>query len=127
MYRSVTGEYVYVDRADRVIKRHGVRISLIELGEAMRQLSGVSAAACVAFDEGGRTGIVAFVVTDHPASALELRRATSQHLPDTMLPNHIELVEALPLTPGSKLDERRLLAEAGLREFRPAGAPRPKA
>jgi hypothetical protein len=69
---------------------------------------------------------VAFAVTEGSETALGLRRAASHHLPDTMLPNHIELVEALPLTAGSKLDERRLLAEAGLREFRPAGTPGPK-
>ena len=125
VYRNASGDYVYVDRADRVIKRIGVRISLVEMGDAMRHLDGVSAAACVAFDDDGQLGIVAFVVADGTVTALELRRATSQHLPDTMLPNRIELVEALPLTPSSKLDERRLLAEAGLREFRPAGAPRP--
>jgi non-ribosomal peptide synthetase component E (peptide arylation enzyme) len=31
-----------------------------------------------------------------------------------MLPDRVELVDTLPLTKSSKLDERRLLAEAGL-------------
>ena len=64
VYRDENGDYVYVDRADRVIKRSGVRISLVELSEAMRRLTGVSAAACVTFDNEGELGIVAFVVTD---------------------------------------------------------------
>ena len=34
VYRTDEGDYVYVDRADRVIKRMGVRISLVELAEA---------------------------------------------------------------------------------------------
>jgi D-alanine--poly(phosphoribitol) ligase subunit 1 len=125
VHRNASGDYVYLDRVDRVINRNGVRISLVEISDTLRHLGGVSAAACLAFDDGGQLGIVAFAVADGSVTALELRRATSQHLPDTMLPNHIELVEALPLTAGSKLDERRLLADAGLREFRPAGAPRP--
>ena len=125
VHRNASGDYVYLDRVDRVINRNGVRISLVEISDTLRHLEGVSAAACLAFDDDGQLGIVAFAVADGSVTALELRRATSQHLPDTMLPNHIELVEALPLTAGSKLDERRLLAEAGLREFRPAGAPRP--
>jgi acyl-coenzyme A synthetase/AMP-(fatty) acid ligase len=33
-----------------------------------------------------------------------------------MLPDRIELVDELPMTRSSKLDERRLLAEAGLLE-----------
>ena len=98
-----------------MIKRLGIRISLVELGDAMRGLSGVSAAACVAFDDDGQTGIVAFVVADGPVSALELRRAAGDRLPESMLPDRIELVDGLPLTQSSKLDERRLLAEAGLR------------
>jgi acyl-coenzyme A synthetase/AMP-(fatty) acid ligase len=127
VHRNASGDYVYLDRADRVINRNGVRISLVEISDTLRHLEGVSAAACLAFDDDGQLGIVAFAVADGSLTALELRQATSHHLPDTMLPNHIELVEALPLTAGSKLDERRLLAEAGLREFRPAGSPRPKA
>jgi D-alanine--poly(phosphoribitol) ligase subunit 1 len=127
VYRNASGDYVYLDRADRVINRNGVRISLVEISDTLRHVDGVSAAACLAFDDDGQLGLVAFAVADGSVTALELRRAISHHLPDTMLPNHIELVDALPLTAGSKLDERRLLAEAGLREFRPAGGPRLKA
>ena len=48
-------------------------------------------------------------------TALELRQGARDRLPDTMLPDRIDLVDALPLTAASKLDERRLLSEAGLR------------
>jgi D-alanine--poly(phosphoribitol) ligase subunit 1 len=123
VYRDDNGRYVYVDRADRVIKRSGVRISLVELGEAMRSLAGVSAAACVTFDLDGELGIVAFVVTEGPATALELQQAARERLPDTMLPNRVELVDELPLTASSKLDERLLLSEAGLVPLRAATAP----
>jgi D-alanine--poly(phosphoribitol) ligase subunit 1 len=120
VYRDPSGNYVYVDRADRVVKRSGVRISLVEMGDAMRQLTGVSAAACITFDDGGQIGIAAFVVPSEPVSVLELHRAARQRLPDNMLPDRIEIVDSLPLTPSSKLDDRRLLAGAGLRESRPA-------
>jgi D-alanine--poly(phosphoribitol) ligase subunit 1 len=120
VYRDDAGRYVYVDRADRVIKRSGVRISLVELSEAMRSLEGVSAAACVMFDNDGELGIVAFVVTHEPVSALELHQAARGRLPDTMLPNRIALVEALPLTSSSKLDERLLLSQVGLQPLRSA-------
>ena len=123
VYRTESGDYVYVDRADRVIKRLGIRISLVELGDAMRALPGVSAAACVAFDDDGQTGIAAFVVTDGRISALDLRRAAGDRLPESMLPDRVELVETLPLTRSSKLDERRLLAEAGLGGLRAGRAP----
>ncbi len=115
VYRNQRGDYVYVERADRVLKRSGVRISLLEVAEAVRRLPGVADATCVAFDNKGETGIAAFVVTEYPVPALELRRGAGHLLPDSMLPDRIELVPELPLTTSSKLDERRLLREVGLR------------
>ena len=114
--RSADGNYVYVDRADRVVKRHAVRISLVELGEVLRSLPGVTAATCVAFDNDGDLGIAAFVVSTTPSTPAELRQATSERLPATMLPDTIHVVDALPMTSSSKVDGRRLLADAGLRE-----------
>jgi acyl-coenzyme A synthetase/AMP-(fatty) acid ligase len=113
-YRNRRGEYVYVERADRVVKRSGVRISLVEVADAVRGLPGVADAACVVFDDEGAVGIAAFVVTDRPVDGLELRRGAARHLPDSMLPDRIERVPALPLTASGKLDERGLLGGAGL-------------
>jgi D-alanine--poly(phosphoribitol) ligase subunit 1 len=123
VYRNRAGDYVYVDRLDRVINRNGVRISLVEVTDTMRDLNGVRAVACLTYDDEGQLGIVAFAVTDGSLTALDLRRATRERLPDTMLPNRIDLVETLPLTGRSKLDERGLLAAAGLVAFRPDPAP----
>jgi acyl-coenzyme A synthetase/AMP-(fatty) acid ligase len=114
MYRDSRGDYVYVDRADRVIKRSGVRISLVEIGHALSSVPCVSAAAGVLYDNDGQLGIAGFVVTDGTMSALEIRQALGKVLPANMLPDRIELVKDMPLTASSKLDERRLLADAGL-------------
>jgi acyl-coenzyme A synthetase/AMP-(fatty) acid ligase len=108
-----------VDRADRVIKRSGVRISLVELNEIMGSLVGVTGAVCTTFASDGELGIIAFVVTNGAASALDLRRAALEHIPENMMPNRIELVKAFPLNKSNKLDERRLLSEAGLRPLSP--------
>ena len=118
--RDHDGNYVYVDRADGVVKRHAVRISLVELGEVLCALPGVTAGTCVAYDNDGDFGIAAFVVTAgrgpvEQRSLAELGRATSERLPATMLPDVIETVDVLPMTSSNKVDERRLLAEARLR------------
>jgi D-alanine--poly(phosphoribitol) ligase subunit 1 len=113
--RDDSGSYVYVDRVDRVVKRNAVRISLIELGDALRRIDGVSAAVCVSFDNGGTLGIVGFVVTSSRRTSLDLRRAAGGWLPESMLPDRIDVVDQLPLTSSSKVDERRLLLDAGLR------------
>jgi amino acid adenylation domain-containing protein len=123
MYRDDSGDYVYVARADRVVKRSGMRISLVEIGEAMRKLPGVGSVACVSFDAGDQLGIAAFVVPEAvpegEVTSMELRRACREWMADTMLPDRVELVDELPLTASSKLDERKLLADAGLTEYRP--------
>jgi acyl-coenzyme A synthetase/AMP-(fatty) acid ligase len=123
VYRDGNGNYVYVDRADRVINRNGLRISLIELGEAIRSISHVSAAACITFDDHGDLGIVAFVVADEPVSALDLRDGTLRLIPEAMLPNRFEQVDELPVNKSNKLDERRLLSEAGLHPLSVAEEP----
>ena len=114
--RRASGDFVYVDRADRVINRRGVRISLIELAQTLRHLDGVALASCLTYDNEGELGIAAFVVPKGatPLSASEVRRAVRNHLPATMVADRVEIVHALPMTSSGKLDERRLLADAGL-------------
>jgi D-alanine--poly(phosphoribitol) ligase subunit 1 len=66
------------------------------------------------FDLEGDLGVVAFVVPDRELTPVAVRQAASQRLPATMLPDQFVLVPDLPLTSSSKVDERRLLQEAGL-------------
>jgi len=122
VYRNGDDNFVYVDRTDNVINRYGIRISLVEMSEAMRGLDDVSAAACLTFDDEGDLGIVAFVVTDKSHTVVELRRAAQKSIPESMLPNRIEIVETLPLNKSKKLDERLLLSQAGLQPL-PRSAP----
>jgi D-alanine--poly(phosphoribitol) ligase subunit 1 len=112
--RDDRGNYVYVGRSDRVIKRHGVRMSLVEVTNALGGIDGVASAACTTFDRDGDLGVVAFVVPDRELTPIAVRRAASERLPETMLPDQFVLVADLPLTSSSKVDERRLLKEAGL-------------
>jgi len=112
--RDHRGNYVYVGRCDRVIKRHGVRMSLVEVTEALGGIDGVASAACTTFDLDGALGVVAFVVPDGEVTPLAVRQAAGERLPVTMLPDQFVLVADLPLTSSSKVDERRLLRHAGL-------------
>jgi amino acid adenylation domain-containing protein len=114
VFRDTRGNYVYVGRSDRVIKRHGVRMSLVEVTEALGGVDGVASAACTTFDLDGDLGVVAFVVPDGEFTPVAVRQAASARLPETMLPDRFVLVASLPLTSSSKVDERQLLKEAGL-------------
>ncbi|MEB4210069.1 amino acid adenylation domain-containing protein [Mycobacterium sp. 94-17] len=114
VFRDERGHYVYAGRSDRVIKRHGVRMSLVEVTEALDGIDEVAAAACTTFDRDGDLGVVAFVVPRGELTPLAVRQAAGSRLPETMLPDQFVLVADLPLTSSSKVDERRLLHEAGL-------------
>jgi D-alanine--poly(phosphoribitol) ligase subunit 1 len=123
VFRDDRGNYVYVGRSDRVIKRHGVRMSLVEVTEALGGIDRVASAACTTFDLEGDLGVVAFVVPDRELTPLAVHQAASQRLPATMLPDQFVLVADLPLTSSSKVDERRLLTDAGLSPPSKASAP----
>jgi len=121
VFRDGAGCYVYFDRADRVIKRNGVRISLVELTQTVQGLPGIRSAVCSTFNESGHLGIVAFVVLDTDKTPLELQVAARERLPGTMIPDRFEVVDALPLTASNKVDEQSLLEFAGLRAAPRAG------
>jgi acyl-coenzyme A synthetase/AMP-(fatty) acid ligase len=114
VFRDDLGNYVYAGRSDGVVKRHGVRMSLVEVTEALVGTDGVASAACMTFDREGDLGVVAFVVPERELTPVAVRKAASQRLPETMLPDQFVFVANLPLTSSSKVDERRLLQEAGL-------------
>jgi len=115
VYRAADGNYVYVERRDRVMKRGGVRVSLLEVGEAVRRIEGVRAAVCVAFTgPDGQPGIAAFVVTDRALTAADVRRNASHQLPASMLPDTVVTVDRLPVGSTGKVDEHALLSHAGL-------------
>lgn len=120
--RDESGAYVYLDRTDRVVKRSGVRISLAEMAAALRKLDGVVAADCATFVRAGQLQIAAFVVSTGPLDARDVRHAARDHLPVTMLPDVIEIVDSLPLTSSGKVDELGLLTRAGLIELEPSPA-----
>lgn len=107
------GLFTWLDRADRVVKRRGLRISLAEVANALMAVDGVEGAAAVAVGQAPDTRIVAFAVL-RGCSAEAVRSGAGKRLPEAMLPDHIVSVESLPLTSSGKLDERRLLADAAL-------------
>ncbi|BEL08275.1 hypothetical protein Q0Z83_064660 [Actinoplanes sichuanensis] len=110
---------LFEGRADRQIKRSGVRLELGEIEEALRRLDDVATTAVVAVQDGAADmRLLAAVV---PADGREpvpgaIRSALAGHLPRAALPDQIVVVPALPLTAGGKVDAaalRDLAAPAG--------------
>ncbi len=119
VYQDEMGNYHYRGRLDDVIKRNGVRLSLTEISNGFRHAKVVKGASCVLMDLGGRAGIAAFVEAEPGTTSLDLLEIARQILPPNALPDEIFLVDRIPLTPHGKVDNRRLLAEAGRRPWQP--------
>jgi D-alanine--poly(phosphoribitol) ligase subunit 1 len=110
------GRYVFVDRADSVVKRNGARIALTELELALARIAGVSSAVCVKAKLGEDLKIVAFVQCHGvPPAERTVRRELLQWLPANMCPDLLQFVDQLPSSTGGKVDRSELSRLALLR------------
>lgn len=108
------GNLVLRGRSDDLYIRGGYNIYPLEVEHVLLDHPAVDKAAVVGRPTPviGETG-VAFVVPADPAappSLEELRAWVSTRLADYKAPDHLELVDALPMTPMMKVDKRALRA-----------------
>ncbi len=100
------GELVFVSRKDNQIKHMGHRIELGEIEINASMFAGVRT-SCAVYDK-LHSKIVLYYVGD--VDKASLTGYLRGRLPRYMLPNRIEQLEIMPLTPNGKID-RRLLKE----------------
>ena len=109
--RRPDGNYLYLGRMDRMLKRRGYRIEPGEVEAALVAHPELEEAA-VAAEAGSETArIRAFAVAaaGSQPGLLELKSFLSGRLPRYMIPDTIELVDRFPRTRTGKIDRRRLL------------------
>jgi amino acid adenylation domain-containing protein len=111
--RDDAGRYYYVGRSDDVIKRRGVRISLGEIAYCLATIPHVSEVICAPTDIDGELGIAAFVQADADVTLRDLLEAARGHVPASMLPDDVVLVDSFPMTPSGKVDRIALLTSIG--------------
>jgi hypothetical protein len=143
-----SGEMEFLGRVDRQVKIRGFRVEPGEAEAALRAHSAVRAAAVVAREDAavgvsGEVRLVAYVVPDRevvravepdagtqdePAEQGRLTALLREHLrerlPEHLVPSRFVVLDALPVTPGGKLDERRLPAPDGTADDARYVAPR---
>ena len=94
------GELVFVSRKDYQIKHMGHRIELGEIEVNVNMLEEIKLSGCIYDTEKGK--IVLYYVGDMEAG--ELTKILRDKLPRYMLPNYIEKLTEMPLTPNGKIN-----------------------
>ena len=110
---SEDGNIEFLGRRDNQVKIRGFRIEPGETEAALRTHESVRHAAVVVRNDRSASQIlVAYVVSrkGHEVVHSNLRRHLKTRLPDYMIPSAFVIVDALPLNPNSKLDQRALPA-----------------
>ena len=105
------GNYRFVGRRDRMVKKRGYRVELGEIEAALYRHPSVKEAAVIALsDEVNGIRLKAFLSCrgeKHP-SLIELKRFCVGNLPPYMIPDLFSFHDALPKTSTDKIDYQRL-------------------
>ena len=105
------GEYTYLGRRDRMIKRRGYRVELGEIEAGLYRHPSVKEVAVIAVsDEEAGKRVRAFLScrdTKHP-SLVQMKGFCSKNLPLYMIPDDFVWCDALPKTSTDKVDYQRL-------------------
>jgi acyl carrier protein len=107
------GCLIHLGRKDFQVKIRGFRVEVAEVEGALLSLPQVREAVVVAReDRPGERRLVAYLVpTARPAPTVSvLRKALADALPDYMVPAAFVVLDAVPKTPGGKVDRRALPA-----------------
>lgn len=103
------GNIEYLGREDHQVKIRGLRIELGEIENTIRDYAGVSDCICVArkYSENVIL-IIAYLVCRSEVEIDGLKQHLKKYLPDYSIPNHIEILDRMPLTPSGKADRKAL-------------------
>ncbi len=106
------GVIEYLGRADFQIKIRGFRVELGEIQAVLAQHPGVKQARVIAGKAGDEVRLIAYLVPQPGAdlTQAELRKHAAARLPDYMIPAAWVFLDAFPLTPSGKIDQRALPA-----------------
>lgn len=108
------GDFVFAGRVDNLVKTRGYRVELGEIERALEAIDGVERAVAVAVPDPLITNrIAAFVTSSGPGLEVSaLAAALAAELPRYMVPDPIEIRDALPTTATGKVDRRALISDA---------------
>ena len=105
------GNYIYISRRDRMVKKRGYRVELGEIEAGLYKHPDVNEAAVIAItSEENGVQIKAFLsFQDEKApTRIELKRFCAETLPNYMIPDFFSFLDYLPKTSTNKIDYQKL-------------------
>ena len=104
------GNLQYLGRIGNQVKIRGFRIELGEVESALERHGDIDQAFVTVVTHNGESYLVAYLVTKAAGelAGVELRKFLRRSLPSYMIPQHYELVDAMPLSPNGKIDRQEL-------------------
>ncbi len=108
---DAAGDYIFIGRRDRMVKRRGYRVELGEIEAALYRLQGVKEAAVVALpDDINGVQIKAFLSWSGEGrpSLIRLKKFSADNLPLYMVPDRFSFYPSLPKTSTDKIDYQQL-------------------
>ncbi len=110
------GDFVFLGRKDRMVKRHGYRIELGEIEAALYKHPGVAEAAAIALAESGGPVTIRAILASKPGvklGVIVMKQHCAASLPAYMIPDTFTFLDALPLTSTGKVDYQTLKKRVG--------------
>ena len=109
--REEDGNYLYLSRRDRMVKKRGYRVELGEIEAGLYNHPDVKEAAVIALSNED-TGVqikayLSFRDAQNP-SRIELKRFCADNLPAYMIPDFFSFLDSLPKTSTDKIDYQKL-------------------
>jgi acyl-coenzyme A synthetase/AMP-(fatty) acid ligase len=107
--------YTYKGRADRMVKRHGYRIELAEVEQALEHYPGIASVVAISINKEGKNLIVVFFQPEPEVEAptlLDWKQYSTDHLPSYMVPDRFIYCDSWPYTPSQKMDLQALSKRA---------------
>ncbi|MBI1802496.1 MAG: amino acid adenylation domain-containing protein [Chloroflexi bacterium] len=104
------GNFIFVGRRDRMVKKRGYRIELGEIESGLYKHPAIKEAAVIAIQNEGGVRIKAFLSCKEgrPPSIIELKRFCAENLPIYMVPDVFSFQDWLPKTSTDKINYQRL-------------------
>ncbi|MFF2175651.1 amino acid adenylation domain-containing protein [Lysinibacillus sp. NPDC058147] len=112
-YYQTDGNIVFIGRKDDQVKIRGVRIELAEIETALNEHSSIKESIVIAHEIAtGDKRLIAFLVSNDKIeiSLEEIQKFLKDKLPLYMIPNHVFMVEKIPLTSNGKVNRKKLKA-----------------